>query len=527
MKSADRFAWIGLLVSGLALLATILLGIVRALATFGILASVNIKSTNIGLSISAALVVIGLASYVLLVPDKVRQFLTGRQARYGSNSLIMVLAFVGILIVVNVLVFQHPQRWDLTENQQHTLAPETLNALKSLPDNVTALAFFSQNRSTDTARNLLNDIKANSNGKFDYKFIDPELDPLAARQAGVTGDGKIVLEMGNQKEIAALASEQEIVSAMIRLINPESKAVYFLTGHGERDVNNTGDTSITRARSTLVNKNYQVKTLNLLAENKIPDDAKAIVIAGPMQPLSDQEISLLKDYLAKGGGLIVMEDPTILTKFNGANDPLAEMLNQDWGITLNNDLVVDPSSQNYAYAIAYQYANHPITQKLNGVVTFFPFARSLQTNSSPENITQTALIQTVPNAWGETDFQGLQNKQIPEFNQDQDIQGPVNLAFAAQDSKTNARLAVFGNSSFISDQYFDTYGNGDLFVNTIDWTVGQEALINITPKQPVQRTFQVPSEFKLVGDSLTAICILPGLVLLGAVYAWISRRRRG
>ena len=94
--------------------------------------------------------------------------------------------------------------------------------------------------------------------------------------------------------------------------------VYFLTGHGERDIEQAGETSMTRAKTTLESKNYTVKTLNLLAENQIPEDASLIVIAGPLQPVSEEEVQLLKDYLASGGSLIVMEDPTALTEFGDA-----------------------------------------------------------------------------------------------------------------------------------------------------------------------------------------------------------------
>ena len=118
----------------------------------------------------------------------------------------------------------------------------------------------------------------------------------------------------NRKKLSPGASEAEILKGLLRLLNPGNNVVYFLTGHGEHDIEQSGDTSMTRAKSTLESKNYGVKTLNLLAENKIPDDASTIVIAGPIKPVSENEVKLLKDYLANGGSLIVMEDATALDK---------------------------------------------------------------------------------------------------------------------------------------------------------------------------------------------------------------------
>ncbi len=144
--------------------------------------------------------------------------------------------------------------------------------------------------------------KTNSGGKFDFTFVDPDQDPLAAREAGVTGDGKILLQMGETKEIASSASEAELTKAMIRLISPQERVVYFLEGHGEPPLEATSDkSSFSTAKATLESKNYTVESLNLLSTNKIPDDALSIIIGGPKKPLTESEVALLKDYVNAGG----------------------------------------------------------------------------------------------------------------------------------------------------------------------------------------------------------------------------------
>ncbi len=184
------------------------------------------------------------------------------------------------------MIYHNPKSWDLTEDKQHTLAPETLNTLQSLPEQVTAQAFYSQRSPTTTAEQLLEQFKNNSDGNFDYEFIDPEENPLAAQQAKITQDGTIVLIMGANQQPVRFASEQELTGGLVRLMNPTSQTVYFLTGHGEYNPEDQGDQSYSMVKRTLESKNYTVKVLNLLAENKIPDDAEVILIAGPRQPIS-------------------------------------------------------------------------------------------------------------------------------------------------------------------------------------------------------------------------------------------------
>jgi ABC-type uncharacterized transport system involved in gliding motility auxiliary subunit len=77
------------------------------------------------------------------------------------------------------------------------------------------------------------------------------------------------------------------------------------------------------------------------------------------------------------------------------------------------------------------------------------------------------------------------------------------------------------------DQIFDAYGNGDMFVNAVDWAAEQEDLTNITPKTPTERTFNIPNQFVWIAILLGSVFVIPGLVVLSGVSTWLSRRRKG
>jgi ABC-type uncharacterized transport system involved in gliding motility auxiliary subunit len=526
-----KYSYVALIVALAAFIAAILLGIVRGMVAMQAFTVANVDRLNQAIIIAAGIGILGIATYAILEPERVRKFLTGRQARYGSNAVIMTIAFLFILGLVNVLYgdprFNLNKTKDVTADQTNTLAPETLAALKTLPEKVTATAFFSQANDPTSATQLLDKIQKNSNGKFDYKFVNPDLNPQAAMQAGVTGDGKIFLQMGNKSAIVANASEQEILKGLLRLLNPESSVIYFLNGHGERDTQQSGDTSMTRAVSTLESKNYTVKPLNLLADNKIPDDARVIVIAGPTKPVSQEEVKLLREYVDKGGSLIVMEDPTALTNFGKESDPLAQMLSKDWGINFDNDVVIDLSSAQPTIATAAYYdSSHPVTVNMNNLVSFYPFTRSLSVTDPANGATITPLVRTNERSWGETDFATLaQGGQVGR--DDNETLGPLTLAVAGEDPATKGRVIVFGTSEFASDQIFDRLGNGDMFVNSVDWAAEQENLANITPKNTTERTFNPPSQLYGIMIFLTSIFLIPGLIVLGGVSTWLSRRRQG
>lgn len=510
-----RFAPLGLLIFVLGLLASIGLYIV-------------FRQFDLWLQISLGAMVVGLALFALLDPERVRQALTGRQARYGSNALVLSLGFVGIVVVLNYLVYNNTQRWDLTEGKQYTLAPETIDTLNKLEQPVLATAFFTSRMNSTSARDLLDQYKFNGKGKFDYKFVDPDANPALAEQAKITRDGTIVLAMGGNQEQVTIATEQQLTGGLVRLMNPASQAVYFLSGHGERSPDDTGQESYSLLKRTLEGKNYAVRTFNLLAENKIPEDAKVIVVAGPRVPLAQSEVDLLSAFVDGGGSLVVMEEPTPVTDFGDSPDPLAEYLAKRWTTSLGNDIVVDMTSQQPFAPYAARYGSSPITEKLQNLTSQFPTVRSVSVlTSTLSGVSPVELVFTAPQSWAETRLDNLtQGTADVKFDEAEDIPGPISLAVSAEDFQTKARVVVFGDSDFAVDGYFVYYANGDLIVNSIDWAAGQEDLISLTPKDTTTRIMLPPQSAMMNLLLLGTVVIVPGLALVGGIWMFIQRRRR-
>ena len=500
------------------------LALIGALAGTGFL--IVQREFNLPVQISLGVIILGLALFVFLDPQRTRAVLTGRQARYGSNSLIMSLAFIGILIVVNFIGFKYSPQWDLTADKAHTLAPETIDLLGSLKSPVVAEAFYSSRYpySTDDARTLLQNFENDSNGQFTYEFIDPDANPVKAQEANIARDGTIVLVSGDRQESVTYASEEEMSNALLRLANPGERTVYFLSGHGERSLDASDESSYSGVKGMLEAKNYTVKSLNLMS-NPVPDDALSIIIAGAKQPLTDAEVASINTYLAGGGSVVWLVEPDALNDNPEASDPLKEYIAGNWGINLTNDIVIDPNINPPLIAIANSYGSHAITDKLQNMTSLFPTARSLQHGAVPSGVTLTDLVKSSSVAWGETDLESIKANQY-QLGQN-DIAGPVTLAIAASNATTNSRVAVVGDADFASDGYYQNYANGDLMVNIVDWAAGQENLLNLTPKQTTQRMLIPPKQTTIWLLFLGLVILIPGAVVTGGVVTWVQRRNRG
>ena len=525
----EKIALIGPIFSAISVIVALISLLLKALYNLRLFTPSNPDALTLTLQISVAVFVLGLAFFAIILPNKTRQIITGKEMRYGSNLLIITIAFLGILIALNYIAYKNPQKWDLTTAKSHTLAPESLAILEEIPQKIEAIAFFSSRAPLENAERILIDFKANSHSNFDYKFVDPALNPVEMQSAGITGDGKILLTMGNQQEIVSYVSEEELARGILRLIDPNERTVYFLTGHGEYNIWDQGERAATRVSYTLEGKNYTVVPLNLLAEPAIPNDALAVIIFGATNALTPEEINLLDAYLAEGGALLALIDPTPISQIPAEEDLLSTYLAKNWGVLLDDNLIVDPASSPPSNAVGdpYTYAPHPITQKMNGLAVYFPFARSVDMVEL-ENFQQFALVWTIERAWGEVNFTALEADGDPvAFDEGEDRPGPLALGVAIENLSTGGRVVVFGNAFFASDEAFDAYGNGDLFINAVDWAAEQEDLLNLTPKTSIERTFLAPNDFQLITILVGVLCLLPGMMIVGGFVAWMNRRKRG
>jgi ABC-type uncharacterized transport system involved in gliding motility auxiliary subunit len=202
-------------------------------------------------------------------------------------------------------------------------------------------------------------------------------------------------------------------------------------------------------------------------------------------------------------------------------------LASDWGITLNDDIVVDTNSPSSPFfAVGAQYTTHPITEKMQGIAAIFPYSRSITVDPENTTVSPTPLVLTIDQSWGETDYSAL-DQQTLAYDEGADLLGPMTLAAAAENNTTNSRVVVLGSSAFAQDDNFDYSGNGDMFINTVDWLAEQESLIGITESTPTERTFNPPGSLQFILTVVSAVCLIPLVIIAAGVYAWVMRRRRG
>ena len=478
--------------------------------------------------------------YILSQWREIGQSFSGRQARYGTLAAASVVLVLAILTAINYLSTRHNKRWDLTGGQQYSLSDQTKKVLAELKDPV-HVRVFARSEDFQRYRDRLDQYTYQSK-LISAEYIDPDKKPAVAQQLGITQVPTIVFEYKGRNEKATNDAEQDLTNALIKVVTGRTPKIYFTQGHGEKDTASadqaTGYNGITTA---LTSSNFVVDKLVLAQQDAVPADADMVIIAGPKTDFLAPEIDALKKYLARGGKLFVMLDPVV--KPDQPQPTALIALLKDWGITADNDVVLDVSGMgklalgtDASVPVAANYPSHPITDNFN-LLTGYPLARSMTPVEGGVNgHTAQRLVETSAKSWGETDIKSLSSGGAKP--DDSDIKGPVSVAAAvsgavttppdaakpaADDKKPETRIVAFGDSDFASNGWLGLPGNRDLFLNAVNWLAQQENLIAIRPKDPEDRRVTLTADQERRIFYLTVL-IVPGLVLLAGVQTWWRRR---
>jgi ABC-type uncharacterized transport system involved in gliding motility auxiliary subunit len=480
------------------------------------------------------LVALGVVCFLVFLYFKfglVRQAVTSRTARYGSNALVMTLAFIAIIGVLNFLGQRYHYRLDVTANKAFTLSDQTIQVLQNLKEPIQAIAFFTpdnvqgQQDATDRLREY-----ARVTDKLTYRFVDPFAEPQIANDYKVQFDGTVVFERGTRRENTYQLDEQSFTNAILKVSEEQQPTIYFTTGHGEHSPDDSSTDSYSLMKSALEGENYKVQTINLTTlTGTLPSDITALVIAGPRQPLDPGEVKYVKDYLDNHGRVLVMVDPQIESGLDG--------LLKEWGLGFRNDVVFDPRfglSGQAQVPLITSYKSHTITKDLTGQSTFFQGARSIQAlTGATSSRSPTALFSTSDQSWGETDFASVKAQTAKQ--DDKDTKGPLDLAYAVEDQGDKpARLVVIGNSNFVTDSNLRargvtssgqqiSFGNGLLFFNSVSWLASQETLIAIPAKTQDSRPVFLTGE-QTVLVFWSSFLLIPAVILIFGALVWWRRR---
>jgi ABC-type uncharacterized transport system involved in gliding motility auxiliary subunit len=323
--------------------------------------------------------------------QRVVALLTGRRGRAAGASVGYTLVVLAVVVLIN----------------------QTIRVLEELPRSVSVTAFYQDSEPTrQKLRDLLDEYRYRTD-RLTVRFVDPDKNPAEVRRYDVTEYGTTVLESGERESRVTVADEEAITNALIQVTMDTERVVYFTTGHGERDLDDTGEGGVSLLKEALEKQHYTVNSL--LLNTPVPPDATLVVVGGAKKPFLDAEIALLGRYVEQGGRLLLMQDPW--------TDPALGDLLGRYGVAFRDDVVVDQVSQLFGGNAltplvapdGYDGA-HAITRTFE-YQTFYPMARSIEVaDQAPDGVQITRLAQTSSFSWGEMSEEELQGDRPTQMH---------------------------------------------------------------------------------------------------------------
>jgi ABC-type uncharacterized transport system involved in gliding motility auxiliary subunit len=517
----------------------------------------------------ASFLIFGLLLTIIYLATRWREVMSvvgRRQARYGANLALLIALVFGILVAINYLANRHNKRWDLTAAQQFTLSDQTVKILGNLDRDLDVVILDRSDRALP-ARELLEQYRYYSD-RVSIEVIDQEASPARAAQYRTATEsnipfGTIVIDGGDRQERVSSATEQDITNAIIKVLKEGKKKVYFVEGHGEKNLDESGPEGASLIKAKLEESNYEIAQyhpLETMKEGRIelPDDATAVVIAGPERDYLPAEIDALRTFTKSAGKMVFLLDPQ-----SQAEKPNLESFMSELGATLGNNVVIDVSGvgQLFGYGpevpLVTSYGAHAITERMDSA-TVYPIVRTVTSaESTPEGVTVTEILNSTENSWAEENLDDLTTGVKPDEGE---MTGPLSLAVAitiqpdasvpqsestegeADDStaeraasdpaqedeeeppQPEGRAVIVGDSDFITNSLVGSpIGNRDLFLNMVNWVAQDEDLISVRPREAEDRRI-VMTQQQQSNVAYLSLLIIPGVILLMGISAWWGRR---
>lgn len=448
---------------------------------------------------------------------KLSKLLNKIQLGQTSRDVVVGIA-VALLVGANLFLVNVPLRLDLSRGKAYSLSPATQKIIHGLKDPVEITFFLSDNIPSSflTTKNQVNDLLteySRSSPKISLKYVDPRKESKStqssAQEYGIQETQFSQLESDQYAvatgffSIGVKSGDQKVAIQRIDPTNLEyniSSIIYKLSQSGDVKVGVVGGTpaynpALGQGPSESMGALEQILAQQFTLENtdltKIDDSVKSIVLLdGQSSPVSDEGATGLKQYLDKGGKVILFTSSMELgdTMVAATRESKLTPILSSYGIKINNDLVLSNQAEivnfsndvfnrgKYPFWLMTNVFNPDASYTANVNYLMFPWTSSISL-SKKTGIIQKEIVRATKQSWvknGEIDVkpESISNPSASELKQ------PVLIAYA-KDTKSKGELMVIPSARFVQDNFLGRSGNLEFIVNLVNEFASDGALSGI------------------------------------------------
>lgn len=455
-----------------------------------------------------------------------------RSLRNGYLAGLSVLA-VALAVAVNLVVGQLPSNvteFDLSSNQLYSISDTSKEYLANLTDEIEIVVLSEEDGVDQRIEKFITRYAALSD-KITLTWIDPVMNPSALTEYNVSGSCVVVQNSatGKQETIpfsdmitydyssyyytgqvteSAFDCEGQLTGAIEKVTSDSQATAYLLTNHGE-------GTFPTQAQKMLDRSNMATEELNLLLQGSIPEDCSLLISYAPTQDLEQTELELVREYLANGGHVMLLEGQ------QEAALPNWEALLREYGIERVDGYIAD-QQRFFAQSGSY-YAIFPVLDAGNSITAEFGSndlalvynSRGYQQGSPSRDTITVSPFMTSSDA-------------AVAVTSDSQTEGTYWLGACASEETDagTAKLLVFGSSSLIDDSLttqYSTLVNLTVFTNAATDGIKEGSNLSI-PTKSLAVSYNTIRAGGLWG--IVFVAVIPVALLLFGLVRWMKRRKQ-
>lgn len=462
----------------------------------------------------------------------------------GSYSMAISAIFIVIVVVINLIVGELPSKYtklDITEEQIYSIGEQTKSFLKDLRKDVTIYQIAQSGSEDETISSLLEKY-ADESKHIKVVKKDPVVNPKFVSEYTsdnissnslivVCDDRNKVVDYNNLYETSVdyntysynttgFDGEGQITSAIAYVTSEDLPVLYNLEGHGEQDL----DAVI---KEDIEKSNIEIKSLNLLTEEGIPEDADCLLINSPATDISGEEKEAVLTYLENGGKAMIFSDYTEKSMEN------FDALLENYGVSRTEGIVFEGDTSHYAMQIPYYLVptvNHVdavSNAASSGYYVLAPYAQGIQKSEDlRDTVTIESLLSTSDSAYAKTNM----NSDTLE-KEENDITGPFDIGVSiienVDDDKTTQ--IIYYSTSYLMDNQANQMvsgGNEQLVMESLNWMCSSDdtAAISI-PSKSLEVSFLTLTAYDASFWKICVIGLIPGFFLVVGFMVWLKRRK--
>jgi hypothetical protein len=349
--------------------------------------------------------------------------------------------------------------------------------------------------------------------RLEVVFINPQLEPEPGDKGpAAPWPGSALVATDTFRENVPVLTEEALRGALVRLLTPAPRLVYFLSTFGEKLIQDRGHGGLSQLAEDLGARRLMALDYYWAEGAPLPPEAAALVLAGPRAPLGEIREKSLLAYLGRGGRLLVMADPLV--------SALSPEFWRPLGLIYPDGLVIDPETSlggtAESYVISRDYPGHPLTRGLSRPI-LWPLAGAFLGGMEGE-AQVLALVESSPSAWLEIDAASL-GRGDHRYQAGVDPLGPLVLAVAVRMPEGGGRMVALADSDLAANGFWGFPGNRAFLGAAVNWLLDG-------PAEP--DTSEPGTSLVLSGLSARLAFWLPAAVwpaLVLGVWFFFHRRR--